>query len=265
MIDDANGNVTIKKITADEGRNVIAVASGKGGVGKTFFSVTLAFALSKLGKNTLFFDGDLGLGNVDVQLGLKPNFELGSVISGHSTLNQAIHNLEQGGFDIIAGKSGSAGLNSVNMGKLQLLRDDLMLLANDYDKSILDLGVGKDRPIRLFTNSSETIIIICTDEPYSMISAYDLIKTIFSEKPNPDIRIVVNSANSIIEGKRTYDTILKACNSFLKFDPPLLGIVRKDERVKECIRSRVSMMERYPKADCSEDMMKIAAKLIEKD
>lgn len=262
MVQNVNIELKPKKITADEGKNVIAIASGKNSVGKTFFSVALSFALSVLEKKTLLFDGDLGLSNLDNQLGLNPKFELANVISGQNTLNQAIHKFINGNFDILAGKYGSPGLNSIHMGKLQILRDDLMLLANDYDKTILDLGIGSDRQIRIFTNSAEVIIIVCNDEPNSMIEAYDLIKTIYAEKLNPDIRIVINSANSIIEGKRTYDTILKACDGFLKYKPPLLGIIRKDDKVRECIKSKVSIMDRYPKSDIANDIMEIAKKLI---
>lgn len=262
MIQNVNIELKPKKITADEGKNVIAIASGKNDVGKTFCSISLSFALSLLEKKTLLFDGDMGLTSLDSQLGLNPKFELDNVIFGQNTLNQAIHRFENGQFDILASKSGRAGLNSVDMGRLQILRDDLMLLANDYDKTILDLGLGSDRPIRMFTNSAETIIIVCNDNPTSMIEAYDLIKTVFAEKPNPDIRIVVNCANSMIEGKRTYDTILKACNSFLKYNPPLLGIIRRDDRVIECIKSKVSIMDRYPKSDIANDVMEIAKKLI---
>src|SRR5438445_9676933 len=85
--------------------NIIAVASGKGGVGKTWFSITLAHALAKAGHRTLLFDGDLGLANIDVQLGMTPRRDLGSVIPGQTTMAQAVDRFAEGGFDIIAGRS----------------------------------------------------------------------------------------------------------------------------------------------------------------
>ena len=89
-------------------KNIIAVASGKGGVGKTWFAITLAHLFARSGRRVLLFDGDIGLANVDVQLGLTPKKDLGSVFYGRSRLGEVITPYEQGGFDIIAGRSGSA-------------------------------------------------------------------------------------------------------------------------------------------------------------
>lgn len=138
-----------------KGRNMIAVASGKGGVGKTWFSVTLAHALSSLRQKTLLFDGDLGLANIDIQLGLMVKDDLGSVIAGAKTLNQVIYHCDKTHFDIIAGRSGSAGLASMPVGRLQILGEDLSLLASNYNKVILDMGAGVEKPVRILSGMSE--------------------------------------------------------------------------------------------------------------
>ena len=138
-----------------KGRNMIAVASGKGGVGKTWFSVTLAHALSGLRQKTLLFDGDLGLANIDIQLGLMVKDDLGSVIAGAKTLNQVIHHCDKTHFDIIAGRSGSAGLASMPVGRLQILGEDLSLLASNYNKVILDMGAGVEKPVRILSGMAE--------------------------------------------------------------------------------------------------------------
>src|SRR6185312_15989217 len=100
-----------------KGRNVIAVASGKGGVGKTWFSITLTHTLARAGQRVLLFDGDLGLANVDIQLGLMPKYDLGSVVAGRLTLNQAAVSYKDGGFDIIAGRSGSGTLANIPLSR----------------------------------------------------------------------------------------------------------------------------------------------------
>ena len=112
-----------------KGRNLIAVASGKGGVGKTWFSITLAQALSLMRQKTLLFDADFGLANIDIQLGLMTQYDLGSVVAGKLTLNQVVQHYDKGRFDVIAGRSGSAGLASMPIGRLQILGEDLSLLA----------------------------------------------------------------------------------------------------------------------------------------
>ena len=110
------------------GKNILAVASGKGGVGKTFFSISLAHALTRMGKNVLLFDGDLGLANVDVQLGLMPKRDLNDVIRGRLSLDKVVQRYEDGGFDIIAGRSGQASLSALPSQRLAMLRDQLIEL-----------------------------------------------------------------------------------------------------------------------------------------
>ena len=244
-----------------KGQNMIAVASGKGGVGKTWFSITLAHSLAKKGARTLLFDGDLGLANLDIQLGLMPKHDLGSVIAGRLTLNQAIVPYEEGNYDIIAGRSGSGSLSNIAASRLQILGDDLTLLAAAYDKVIIDLGAGVERTVRQLTHSVGTCLVLATDEPTSLTDAYAFIKVSHMERPNIDFRIVVNMANSTREGERTYNTLLKACEGFLKISPPLLGVVRRDSKVREAIRSQASILTRFPNSEAANDVESIAVKL----
>ena len=248
--------------SACKGRNMIAVASGKGGVGKTWFSITLAHALSGFRQHTLLFDGDLGLANIDIQLGLMAQYDLGSVVAGNLTLNQAVHHYEKGRFDIIAGRSGSAGLASMPIGRLQVLGEDLSALSGNYDKVILDMGAGVEKPVRILSGLAEKIIVVCTDEPTSLTDAYAFIKIMNMQYSRCDINIVVNQANSLREGQRTYETLLKACTNFLKITPPLLGIVRRDTRVRDSIRNQTPILNRYPTSEAAEDVVAIARKLI---
>ena len=245
-----------------KGRNMIAVASGKGGVGKTWFSITLSHALSLLHQKTLLFDGDLGLANVDIQLGLMVKYDLGSVVSGAKSLNQVIYGYDKGRFDIIAGRSGSAGLASMPVGRLQILGEDLSIIAGNYNKVILDMGAGVEKPVRILSGLAEKIIVVCTDEPTSLTDAYAFIKIMTMQYPKSNISIVINQANSKREGQRTYETLLKACNSFLKINPPLLGIIRRDARVRDSIRNQTTVISRYPASEAAEDVMAIAKSLI---
>ena len=137
---------------------MIAVVSGKGGVGKTWFSITLAHALSGLKQKTLLFDGDLGMANIDIQLGLMVSQDLGSVVTGAATLNQIVHYCDKCRFDVIAGRSGSAGLAAMPVGRLQILAEDLALLSDTYDKVILDMGAGADKAIRILSGMSGRMI-----------------------------------------------------------------------------------------------------------
>ena len=243
-------------------RNVIAVASGKGGVGKTWFAITLAHALARRGLAALLFDGDLGLANVDIQLGLMPKQDLGGVLGGRLALPQAVLRHEPGGFDIIAGRSGSGRLANLPITRVQQLSDDLAAMAASYDRIILDLGAGVERTVRQLTRAAALCIVVITDEPTSLTDAYAFVKVTNIEQPHPDIRIVVNMANSTREGERTYNTLLKACEGFLKISPPLLGVIRRDSKVRDAIRSQISVLRRHPASEAGADVEAVAAKLI---
>jgi flagellar biosynthesis protein FlhG len=243
------------------GPNMIAVASGKGGVGKTWFSITLCHALAKQGKKILLFDGDLGLANVDIQLGLTPERDLGAVIDGTVTLAGAAMRFTEGGFDILAGRSGSGSLANLPSQRLTEVRTELMDLARTYDNIIVDLGAGIDRPVRQLSGPAGITLVVVTDEPTSLTDAYAFIKVTYSANPSADIRVVINMANSTREGERTYETILKACQSFLKRSPQLAGIIRRDLKVREAIRAQMPLLVRSPTTDAASDVEAIANRL----
>ena len=129
-------------------QRILAVASGKGGVGKTWLSITLAQAFARRGKRVLVFDGDLGLANIDIQLGLMPETDLQAVFDGRAGLKAAVMPYRQGGFDLIAGRSGSGGLASLPMERLEALCERLVVLAEDYDHVLIDLGAGVEKSVR---------------------------------------------------------------------------------------------------------------------
>jgi flagellar biosynthesis protein FlhG len=247
-------------------KNAIAVASGKGGVGKTWLSVTLAHALANSGRRVLLFDGDLGLANVDIQLGLTPAVDLGSVLESDLPLERAIVRYVQGGFDVIAGRSGSGSLATIPGPRLLKLSDGLAQVAARYDHVVLDLGAGVERNVRHLAARCGTCLVVTTDEPTALTDAYAFIKLAMqpgnAAAPRGEIRVAVNSAASPAEGERTYGTLLKACQSFLKFSPPLAGIIRRDNHVKDSIRAQTPILTRYPTSTAAKDVIALAGRLV---
>ena len=241
--------------------HILAVASGKGGVGKTWFSITLSQALAKQGKKALLFDGDLGLANVDIQLGLTPEKDLGAVVEGGSNLASAVTNYPAGGFDILAGRSGSGNLATLGSQKLAEIRNDLVALATNYDAVIIDLGAGVERSVRQLAGAASFTYVVVTDEPTSLTDAYAFIKLARAATPNADMRVVVNMATNISEGQKTYDTIRKACESFLRYTPPLVGIIRRDPKVRDAIRAQTGLLTRSPICEAASDVEAIAAQV----
>jgi flagellar biosynthesis protein FlhG len=241
------------------GRNIIAVASGKGGVGKTWFSITLAHALARSGKKVLLFDGDLGLANVDVQLGLMPKRDLNDVIRGRLSLDKVVQTFDEGGFDIIAGRSGQASLSALPGQRLSMLRDQLIDLASSYDAVIVDLGAGIDRTVRMMSSMAALTLLVITDEPTSLTDAYAFIKLSNASGSAKNIQVAVNMATNRHEGEKTYKTLLKACENFLRLSPPLIGLIQQDKHVKEAIRAQTPLLIRSPISEPAQNMEAIAA------
>lgn len=251
-----------KKPTFRRGTNVIAVASGKGGVGKTWFSITLSHALAREGKKVLLFDGDLGLANVDVQLGLMPKRDLNDVIRGRLGLDKVVMRHEDAGFDIIAGRSGQASLSALPSQRLAYLRDQLLDVAKNYDYVVIDLGAGIDRTVRMLSASATRTLLVTTDEPTSLTDAYAFLKLGNASGTSKHVGVVVNQASSTSEGEKTYRTLLKASENFLRLTPPLTGMVSFDKKIKESIRAQTPILTRYPNTDAAGDVEKIAQQVM---
>jgi flagellar biosynthesis protein FlhG len=247
---------------AAKGR-IVAVASGKGGVGKTWLAITLAHGLARAGQRVLLFDGDLGLANVDIQLGLTPGADLGTVLAGRVALRDAAI-AHPGGFDILAGHSGSGALAGVAPAALEQLLAALRMAASGYDTVLLDLGAGLDRPVRRMAAFADRLLVVATEEPTSLTDAYAVLKLHAGDTSGPthSAGVVVNMAASRASGERTYRTLARACASFLGRTPPNLGIIRRDDHVREAIRRQCLLLERHPGCPAAADVEALAAVLV---
>ena len=253
---------------------IVQFASGKGGVGKTVLAATLAHALAFRGERVLLVDCDLGLANIDVQLGISPAEDLAGVLAGAATLEQAVTHVggsagpgdaPRGGFDVIAGSSGTGTLSALPRGELARIREAIALIAGRYDRVIVDLGAGIDPSVTMFTALPGPLLVVVTDEPTSLTDAYAFIKLAAmardTEAGPPDIRIVVNMAETPEAGRRTYDALSRATASFLGLTPPLAGIVPRDAAVRDAIRHQMPLFARSPQAPAGAAVTRIAATL----
>jgi flagellar biosynthesis protein FlhG len=245
--------------------NIIAIASGKGGVGKTWLAITLSHIFARSGRRVLLFDGDIGLANVDVQLGLTPRRDLSSVFSGQSTIQDAVTHYEAGNFDIIAGRSGSTSLAAIPNDRLRAVGDGLTQIASHYDYVIIDLGAGIEQNVQYLSSLASKCIVVVNDEPTSLTDAYAYIKLCVTKPGMPDVHVIVNSAASHKEGEKTYTSLNRACTNFLNVSPPCLGIIRKDNKIKDSIRAQKSLITTAPHTTAATDVAAISIKLLKRD
>jgi flagellar biosynthesis protein FlhG len=240
---------------------ITAIASGKGGVGKTWLSITLSHALARQGRRVLLFDGDLGLANIDIQLGLMPTHDLGAVLDGMA-LAEAVTRCEPGGFDVLAGRSGSGALAQLDSAALDRVLQVVRNAAGLYDEVIFDLAAGLDRGVRRMAARSDELLVVATDEPTSLTDAYAVLKLHAGDGGTGRSRILVNQARSAGDGQRTYSALARACQTFLHRTPGLGGIVRRDDKVRDAIRRQVPLLTRHPACEAAQDVEAVARRLL---
>jgi flagellar biosynthesis protein FlhG len=247
-------------MTEPTGR-IVAIASGKGGVGKTWFAVTLAHALARGGARVLLFDGDLGLANVDIQIGLMPAHDLGDVVAGRLALHQAVAS-HQAGFDILAGRSGSGALSALEPAPLEAALAALRAASRVYDHVVIDLGAGLDRAVRRMAAMADLLVVVATDEPTSLTDAYAVLKLHAADAGPASVPvIVVNQAETAASGARTHAILARACATFLGRTPALAGVIRRDDRVPDAIRRQTPLLQRHPTCPAARDVEAVAASL----
>ncbi|MBU8538514.1 nucleotide-binding protein [Falsiroseomonas tokyonensis] len=235
---------------------IIAVASGKGGVGKTWLSITLAHALAEQGRRVVLMDADLGLANADVQLGLNPARDLSAVLAGASaeTATQAL----PAGFHLLAGRSGSGALASLAGPALEAALDLPRQLSEAFQDVVVDLGAGVEAPQRRLAALADLLLVVATEEPTSLTDAYAVLKLHAKDSPGGEARLVVNLAGSAASGQRTHATLEAATRRFLARGLVLAGVVRRDAKVPDSIRHQTPLLTRHPACAAAQDVRALA-------
>ncbi len=244
---------------------VIAVTSGKGGVGKTNVSLNLAIELKKLGNRVLILDADLGLSNIEVLIGIVPKYSLYDVIYGKKIITEIItEGPEQVKF--ISGGSGIREITNLTEAQIKNFAQNLTLLDKIVDIIIIDTGAGIADTVMTFLSIADEVLLITTPEPTAITDAYALLK-VFSDKIKEgdiNLKLVVNRIDALAEGVQIYEKIKKVTEKFLNIHIENLGYLPNDDKLEKSVRSQVPVSIKYPKSEISVAIAEIAEKIINK-
>ncbi len=242
---------------------VIAVTSGKGGVGKTNFTVNLGIALRKQGKRVSIIDADFGLANVEVLFGMMPRFSLGDVLLGARTMEEVV---SEGplGIKLISGGSGLTELANISERQMAYILENISFLDSLSDIILIDTGAGISRSVINLIKASNETIIISTPEPTSVTDAYTIIKTIKEEATKlPDIKLVVNRVDDEKEGEEIFGKLHAVSQKFLNLRLGKLGYIPQDNSLIKAVKKQEPVMLLFPDAQSSKAITNISYRLLD--
>lgn len=240
--------------------SVIAVASGKGGVGKTNVAVNLSVALARLGHRVGLFDADFGLGNVDVLLGLTPEYHIGHLLAGEATLEQL---LVEGpaGVQIVPASSGLRSLTALTLPQRAILIDAFARLCASLDFLFIDTASGISDNVVDAMLLAGRVAIVTTVEPAAIVDAYATVKVLTAAAPATEIGIVVNNVRSGEDASVAYRQLDVAANRFLGRSLKFYGFIAEDRAVRDAVLIQRSIVDHLPQAEASRCFRILAARI----
>ncbi|UCD28316.1 MAG: AAA family ATPase [Planctomycetota bacterium] len=256
------------ELHASGSTHVIAVTSGKGGVGKTFLAVNLSIALAARNHRVILFDMDMGLANADIVLGVQPNFTWNDVLKGRRSLDDIMVQ-GPGQIAFVPASSGIAHMADLSEFERYQLRLAMHQIECRYDVVILDCGAGISQNVVGFASSADTVLVTATPEPTAITDAYAMIKTfavdpagnIYNCSGSSSIGVLVNQAESRREGCETYERLAQVAARFLHLPVSDFGYILRDDHVSAAVRQRCPVILRYPRCSASTCLMAVAGKL----
>jgi flagellar biosynthesis protein FlhG len=226
---------------------VISVTSGKGGVGKTNFTVNFALALVELGFRVIILDGDFGLANVDIAFGITPRYSMEHLIAGEKTIEEILL-IGPNGIGILPGGSGVQEMANLELPQLQNVLSNFGRLEKHADILIIDTGAGLSNTVINFLRASDEVILVTTPEPTSLTDAYGLVKALDISSGDIRVGVVVNRIHLESEARDTYERLETAVKKFLSGSLNLLGWIYDDPLVGKAVMNQKPVGIFYPES-----------------
>ena len=243
---------------------ILAVTSGKGGVGKTNVVANLAASLTEMGKKVVVLDADFGLANIDVLLGLAPRFHLGHVLFGRKSLSEIMVD-GPCGIRIIPASSGLQRLSELSLEQREYLVQSFAELEGDADFLLIDTAAGISSNVLHFLLSVPEVVVVSAPEPTAIVDAYAVIKIVLAEDPAKTIRVLINSVSDEKESLEVFRQINSVVKRFLSREVLYLGHVERDPHLIKAVRGQVLVTHTFPGAPASRCFRKIASEIMQQN
>ncbi len=256
-----------QKPLATPGARIVAVTSGKGGVGKTFVAANLAAALARLGERVLVLDADLGLANLDVVLNLVPRTTLHDVFSGRAELEDAV-TPAPGGFSVLLAGSGLVEYSRLTAGVRDRLVEVIETMAPRYDRILIDTGAGISDVVLHAVSLAAEVLVVVTSEPTAMTDAYATIKVLSQQQQRGPVQLVVNQTERLGEARTIRSQLQLVVDRFVNpgaavpVKVQLLGEIPADNAVRESVKRRQLLLEISPGSPAAKAIGVIAQRLV---
>lgn len=241
---------------------VIAITGGKGGVGKSNVSINLSLALSQLQRRVMLLDGDLGLANIDVLLGIKAKKTIADVLSGECDLRDILVN-GPGGIKIVPAASGVQHMAALTPQQHGALIQAFSYLGDQLDVLMIDTAAGISDTVVSFVSAAQEILVVVCDEPSSITDAYALIKLLNKDYNIQRVRVISNMVASAKEGQLLFNKLRHVCERFLDITMQYSGAIPFDENVRKAVQKQKPVLEYAPRTKASLAYKQIASKIQE--
>ncbi len=238
----------------------VAAVSGKGGVGKTNVVANLAVAAAGLGSRVMIVDGDLGLSNVDVLLGLVPSLSVADVLAGSCEVEEALLRGPRG-VRILPAASGRQDLAALERPALDALMARIRDAARDCDLVLIDAGAGVGPSVVGLAAACDPVIVVTTGEPTSLADAYATLKVVHRAAPERRLDVLVNAARDERDARRTHRHLERVARRFLAADVRYRGFLPSDPRLPDAVARQRAVVEAFPSAPVSRQLVALAAEL----
>jgi len=248
------------KTSRKKNTRVIAITSGKGGVGKTNIVANLGFSLTRLGKKVLIFDADLGLGNLDVMLGIAPRFNLSHVISGEKEIGEILID-GPGSMQILPAASGIQELTRLTAEQKRQVLIDLDRLIEPMDVLLIDTAAGISSNVLYFNVAAQEILVVVCPEPASITDAYALMKVLSLNHAQKKFCLLVNQVQSAEEGHDVFRQLSMVTDKFLHISMEYMGYVLSDKNLTRSVRRQRVTSELFPQTEASQCFAALARKI----